>query len=117
MSDALSELRIMADGWRNQSGNSGGLRYAADDLDEFIADHPGLVDRTIHCTECGAPGPEFPPRGWTGVWVPDDGEHFRCPTCAGKGAPCSHDWEPIGMCTGGAQYECRKCGTTKVNPT
>lgn len=94
MSDVLNELRDVLAGMRDlppehewDRGFRSGLKAAIRHLDSFAAAHPGLVDRTIHCTECGAPGPEFPPRGWTGVWVPDEGEHFRCPTCAGKEKP------------------------------
>lgn len=87
----LDELRRELVGLRDfhvedqwERGYRAGLEAAAHHIDLFAAAHPGLVDRTIHCTECGAPGPEFPKHGWTGVWVPDDGEHFRCPGCSEK---------------------------------
>lgn len=77
----LSDLAAYDEGYR---GFTDGVRAAISRLDAFAAEHPGLIDRTIRCTECGAPGPELPPKGWTGVWVPDDGEHFRCPDCSEK---------------------------------
>lgn len=58
---------------------AGGSFVAA--LRVFAGLHPGLVDRTIHCEECGTSGPEFPPAGWTGAWN-GDSESFVCPDCA-----------------------------------
>lgn len=45
----------------------------------FAGQHPGLVDRTIHCAVCDLPGPELPPRGWWGTFDALTGERFYCP--------------------------------------
>lgn len=87
LDELREELETMLDAEVNHEWDSGfrvGVKSSIRRLDAFEAAHPGLVDRTIHCTECGAPGPEFPKHGWTGLWVPDDGEHFRCPACSEK---------------------------------
>jgi hypothetical protein len=76
--DELCEYLI--DNWGGEKNNRF-HRFLRARINSFAAAHPGLVDRTIHCEGCGAPGTEFPPEGWVSEWDSGEGELFMCPAC------------------------------------
>ena len=94
-----------------ERGVNGGLRSARVYINEFEAAHPGLIDKTLNCANCGLPmpiywedgsgGPLGNP-GWNYVWtfggpkwlepfeVDDEVLHdiwLCCPACVKEATP------------------------------